>query len=183
MNRRAVVVVLAIAAGIGCATSPAPRYYTIDMQPSHKARAACNIDIGRLRPTEALARNDMLIKKSATEIEYYAADRWASNLGELIREKLETEFGRNPEAEKTVLVSGDILAFEQVDEATGASARIKLDLEFRTEGAARDDGPVLRKIYELTAPAKDQTPGAVAEALSRGLEQLAAAIIEDVNTL
>lgn len=183
MRWKTAVVVIALAGACGCATGPAPRYYTLDMQPSGSAKPACNIEIDRLRPAEALARNDIMIKKTATEIEYYAAHRWAAGPGELVREKLQTEFGRYPEAGRTVVVSGDILGFEQADVAGGAEARIKLDLEFRFEDAARNGPPILRKTYEATRAAERKTPEAVVEALSHALEDVAAAIVADVNAL
>jgi len=183
MYGKTAVLVIVLAAACGCATGPAPRYYTLDMQPTGSARPACNIEIARLRSSEALARNDIMIKKTATEIEYYAAHRWAADPGELVREKLQTEFGRNPEAEKTIVVSGDLLGFEQADVGGGAEARVKLDLEFRSEDAARNGPPILRKTYEATKAAERKTPEAVVEALSRALEDVAAAIVADAGAL
>jgi len=167
----------------GCASSPAHRYYTLDMRPADNEGPLYNIEIHRLRPSEALARNDILIQKTPTEIEYYAADRWAASVGELVREKLAVEFGRRQEAPATVAVSGDILAFEQVDHQDGAQVRVKLDLAFWFENVSARDAPALKKTYECVRPAPAPTPAAVAEGLSRALERIAEEIAADVNAL
>ena len=140
-----IAVIISITA---CVSSPAPKFYTLDMTPSGQAAPAYNIDVDRLRPSDALARNDLMIKKSDTEIEYYATDRWAGSLGELVAEKLEAEFGANVEGRETVLVSGTILGFEQVDGPGGATAHIKLDVALRREDMGRYVAPLLKKVYE-----------------------------------
>jgi len=175
------VAVLALAAG--CAGSPPTRYFTLDMTPSGTCRPRFNLTVDRLRPSEALSRREILVKKTATEVEYYASDEWVAGVDDLVREKLESEFGPAVEGRATIAVSGTILAFEQVDTAQGARTHIKLRLAFHKPGASRYEEPFLRKVYETGDPAKEATPKALAEALSQGLERLAAEIVSDANAL
>jgi len=171
------------------------------MNRSEAAAAAaprvCNLDVGRLRPGQVLARTDILIKKSPTEIEYYVAERWAAGLEELVPQKLEVEFGPDDPGRPTIVVSGTILAFEQVDapavSAPGESAEnaavappsvhVKLDLAFHLEDAGRYDKPLFEKVYDARRPAASGDPGAVVRALSEALEQLAAEIAADAARL
>ncbi len=166
---------------VGCATSSPVRYYTLDMAPSGGVETAFNIEIDRLRPSEALARKDILIKKSATQIEYYAGEQWAANVGELVAEKLQAEFGHPVEGRPTVIVRGAIQAFEQVDLPDGIAARVKLDLDIYAEDDRAYDKPMLKKAYEVTVPAKPASPDGVAAALSRALEQIAADVVKDLS--
>lgn len=167
----------------GCAHTPEPRYYTLNMTPSGTVHPDCNIEVDRLRPHDALTRTDILVKKSSTQIEYYALDRWAASLSELVPEKLQAEFGDPDPQRKTIVVSGTILAFEQVDRSDGADAHIKLELDLRNAGASRYDTPLLRKQYEATLSAGAAEPASVVEALSKGLEEIAAEIAADASTV
>jgi uncharacterized lipoprotein YmbA len=175
--------VVAVTLAAGCAGSPQPRYYTLDMTPSGSVNPECNVAIERLRPHDALTRVDILVMKTPTQIEYYAFDRWAASLSELVSDKLRSEFGGHDPNRETVVVSGDILAFEQVDRDSGADAHIKLDLSFRKEGASRYSPPLLRKRYEISVPAEAARPAAVVEVLSAGLETIAAEIATDASLI
>jgi len=182
MNR-AYVTVLTVLWIAGCASAPDLRYYTLDMRPSGAAQAAKNIRIDRLREAEPLARKDILIQRSPTQVEYYAVDQWAATLGELVGQKLEAEFGPPEEGRPTVVVTGMILEFGQVDVSGGAEASVRLKLEFRGEDMGRYDEALLTKTYAARLPTGTPAPGAVVEGLSRCLEKLAAEIVSDAEGL
>jgi len=153
------------------------------MRPSGGTSAQYNIDIDRLCPAEALTCMDILIMKSPTEIEYYARDRWVAGLSELVGEKLESEFGQDVDERTTIIISGRILAFGQVDTADGAEAHIKLDLELRREGMSRYDKAIFEKTYERSLSVEPGGPAAVVDTLSQGLEMIAREISADVDRL
>jgi ABC-type uncharacterized transport system auxiliary subunit len=98
-----------------------------------------------------------------------------------VPEKLRAEFGAHQPERKTIVISGDILAFEQVDRDSDAEAHIKLDLSFRNREAGRYSTPLLRKRYEVYVPADEAHPAAVVQALSKGLESLAGEIAADAS--
>jgi ABC-type uncharacterized transport system auxiliary subunit len=182
MKRFTVVIAFALLAG--CRTTPPSSLHTLDMTPSGSAMPNVNIDVDRLRPSEALGRKDILIKKSPTAVEYYATEQWASNLGEIVPEKLEAEFGADLKGRDTVLISGTILGFEKVDADNGGhEAHIKLDLAFRWDGESLYETPLLEKVYELTLPVETGRAADLSVTLSRGLETIAAQVVEDVNGL
>ena len=52
-----------------------------------------NVRVERLREVESLARKEILVQRTPTQIEYYAVDQWAAAPGELISQKLEAELG------------------------------------------------------------------------------------------
>ncbi|MDP7640161.1 MAG: ABC-type transport auxiliary lipoprotein family protein [Candidatus Hydrogenedentes bacterium] len=179
---RAVIaaVVLAGMAFGGCASAPDLNYYTLDMRASGAEPPPANIEIDRIQVAESLSRTDILIRTSATEVEYYATDRWVSNIGALVREKLQSEFGSPLTGRKTVSLSGEIFGFGQVDTADGAEAHVKISVIVSTADARRSESPLVEKTYEVSARAASATPGAVVEALSKGLESVAASIAADI---
>lgn len=167
----------------GCASTASPNLYTLNMEPSHEAGSSVNISMGRLRIAEALQNKKILIKKSPTEIEYYAAAQWMAGLDELLSEKLKVEFGPTVPSRKGFFISGTLLAFEQVDTPTGGEAHVKLDLEIRQEGTSYYSTPALAKIYDVRIPVATPSAGAVVEALSASLEKVAQAIMADASAL
>ena len=167
----------------GCATSGSPSLYTLDMSPSDAAGSPVNISVGRLRITEALQNKRILIKKSPTEVEYYAAAQWAAGLDEMLAQKLALEFGPSDPARDTFILSGVLLAFEQVDAPAGGEAHVRLAVELRPEGASHYSKPALAKTYDLRRPASSSTAGGVVESLSDCLEQVAREIVADVAAL
>ncbi len=178
--RRLTAVLLAVSLGLGCLTNrQAPRLYTPDMRPSGKAQCSgCYLKVERLRTTDSLTRSNILIRKRPTQIEYYAFDEWAGRLDELVAQKLQVEFGTRHSTE-TILISGTILAFEQLDTLEGAKAHIRFEIVFRDERMSRDEKPLLEKTYDFEAPVPQPTAAALVEALSRGLEAIAAQIVAD----
>jgi len=167
----------------GCATAPGPNLYTLNMAPSAEAGSAVNIAVGRLRVAEALQNKRILIKKSPTEIEYYAAAQWAAGLDELLTEKLTVEFGPLDSGRAAYVLSGTLLAFEQVDLATGAEAHVRLSVEIREEGTSFYSTPALAKTYDVRLPVTTPAAGSVVETLSACLEQVARQIVADASAL
>ncbi len=183
-KRGGIILALSLALAAGCAAARAPRYYKLDMRPSGAVAAgSVNLRIDRLRRAEPLARRNLLIQRTPTEVEYYALDEWAADLGEMVGQKLEAEFGVEDTGKPVLCLSGSILNFDQVDASAGAEAHIRLSLEFRAGDAGRYDTPLLKKTYEVLVPAARPTPGAVVEALSRGVERIAAQIAADAQKL
>lgn len=169
--------------GLGCTTTPPPRYYTLDMAPSGTVHPECDFVVARIRATEPLARRDILVKKTPTEIEYYALEQWAADPGLLVSEKLAAELGHRPDAAKRIEISGEVLAFEQIDRHGGAEAHLKLYLEFRTAEQRPFDEPAMKRTYDLYLPVEATPPAGVVLALSKGLEHIAAAVAADAATL
>lgn len=173
-----VVPLVAIVAG--CFSVPEPKYFTLDMRSSGRVDSPFAVEEIRIRAGEAVARREIMIRTSPTEVEYYATQRWAADLGEQLSEKLKTEFGRSGGEEARVRIEGDLLAFEQVDTPDGADARIKLDLVVTLESENGDASPSFSKIYETVVTAEAPNAPAVVEALSRGLESIADELAEDL---
>ncbi len=182
--RHAVIAAMACAAfAAACKTTPPSKYYTLDMTPSGTAVPDYGIEVQRIRSAEPLARRDILVKTSPTEIEYYALDQWSADPGLLVAEKLQAEFGHRTDAEKQVRLTGQLLAFEQQDTPGGPAARVKLNLEFRTADRDLYDDPLLKKTYEIELPAASPGPGGVVRALSQAIERIAAEIVADADAL
>jgi len=176
-----IVLLIALA---GCATAPAPHYYTLDMRPSGKAVPPCTLSVERLRESEALGRREILIQRTPTEVEYYAVDQWTAALGELVSQKLQSELGcASDGARPEYSLTGTILDFGQVDLADGLEAYVRLDIEFRLPNTSRYSEPLFKKIYSARMRAEGEDAGAVVLALSRCLEQIAAEIAADAASV
>lgn len=182
MRIKLVVPLMLLALG-ACASAPDIDYYTLDMHPSGKVETETNLVVGNFSTTEALARSQILIHTSPTRIEYYATDRWASGVGELVERKLAAEFGSAVEGRPSLKVTGSVIAFEQSDEAKGVKARVELAVVIRGGQAKSYEDPLLKKTYEVTRNADGSMPGAVVEALSAAMEEIAAEIASDAAGL
>lgn len=176
---------LVVMAGLvaGCATSPAPSLYTVNMTPSPTAGSPVNIAIVRLRIAESLHNKRILIKKSPTEIEYFVMAQWAASLDEILREKLAAEFGPIDPERPTFAISGALQAFEQIDMPSGNEAHVKLDLEVRRDGESQYAPPVIARVYEVSLPVAADSAGGVVESLSACLESVARDIVSDIAKL
>lgn len=177
------VALIGVAAAAGCMSAPPPRYYTLDMRASGGVKPAIRIVVDRLQPAEALVRQEIMIQTTPTQVEYYAADQWAASVSELVSRKLEAEFGAPGDGARTVLLSGSILDFEQVDVPGGAEGYVKLAAAFHNGGGSRYDTPLLEKAYEARVPADAPTAEAVVRALSQALAGIAAEIARDADAL
>ena len=179
---RKVLPSLALLVLAGCASTPSIQYFTLNMTPAGTP-GGVNIVVDDLRVSEAVTRKDIMIKTSPTEVEYYATAQWVASLSELVAEKLQAEFGPAAGEGPVLLLSGRLLAFEQVDVNGGAQAHLKLAVTLADSGASRSEPPLLEKAYVVREPADAAAPGAVVRALSACVEQAAARIQADAAAL
>ncbi len=166
-----------------CASTPDLDYYTLDLSRSGAAATDLNLEVGRFAIAEKIDRTQILIQKSPTRIDYYAKDRWASSVGEMVEYKLAVEFGAAADGRRTLRVSGRVVALEQVDSPSGPWALVRLEVAIRDGGAKGYEAPLLEKTYESTRAADSNSVDAVVQALSRALETIAAEIATDAAGL
>jgi ABC-type uncharacterized transport system auxiliary subunit len=166
-----------------CASAPKIDYYTLSMEPSGGVDPVANLSVERFRTTGALSRSQIMVVASPTRIEYYATDQWAGSLGELVQQKLAAEFGPSVEGRKDLVLSGQVLAFEQVDSPGGLEARVRFDVTVRDAGTPRYEQPLLEKTYEVTRAVAGSGVDAVVAELSRCVEKIAGEIAADVAKL
>ena len=167
---------------VGCASAPKISYYTLDMAPSGQAKPAHNLVVERFRTSEAVARSQILIHASPTEVDYYATDQWVAGRGERVQQKLAAEFGQPVEGRRTLIVSGTVLACGQVDRQAGAEAAMTLQIAVRDAAGKRYREPLIDRTYTATRTASAD-PASVVAALSRCAEEIAAAIAGDTSRL
>lgn len=167
----------------GCVSSTLYQSYTLDMAPSAQAGSA-GLAVGRITLADTLAGASMPIKTGATTVDYYGASQWAGSLEDLLREKLQVEFGAAVAAGNVKAVDCHVLAFEQLDQsATQGAAHAKMEVQVRSADSSRYAPPLLAKVYDVTAPIAALNPQALAEGLSRCVEQIATQIKTDVAGL
>jgi uncharacterized lipoprotein YmbA len=167
----------------GCASAPKIDYYTLGMKPSGRVETTVNLSVERFRSTEALGRSQIMVLVSPTRVEYYATDQWAGSLGELVQRKLAAEFGVPVDGRKSLVVSGEVVACEQVDRPGGAEAHVTLEVVVRDAELPRYQPPLLEKSYSASRAVANPSVGAVVEGLSRCVEEIAAQIAEDTASL
>ena len=180
ISRTCSIMTLALTA---CVSAPKIDYYTLSVDPSGNARPSSNLEVEAVLTTGALAGNRIYIQAAPTRVEYYATDRWAGSLGELVQQKLQSEFGPVVTGERTLKVSGTLLACGQLDMREGAAGHVKLAIVVRDPGRKRFEPPLLQKTYEATVGASVPTADAVVIAISRAVEQVAAEIAADTAGL
>ena len=177
------VLTLALCALCACASAPKIDYYTLGMDPSGRVDGPVNFTVERLSSTQALGRSQIMVLASPTRIDYYATDHWAGSVGELVQQKLAAEFGPPVDGRKTLVVSGKVLACEQVDRPGGTDARVKLEIVVRDAEVPRYQPPLVEKAYSSTRSVSGPHPDSVVEELSRCVEEIAAEIAADVSRL
>jgi ABC-type uncharacterized transport system auxiliary subunit len=166
-----------------CASAPKIDYYTLNMEPSGHAEPKVNLSVERFLTTESLGRRRIMVLASPTRIEYYATDQWATSIGELVQQKLAAEFGAPVDGRRSLVVSGKVVAFEQVDRPGGIEARVTLEVVVRDAHVPRYQPPLFEKSYSSSRPVSAMRAESVVEELSRCVEEIAAEIATDVASL
>ena len=172
-----------VAAVAACASAPKLTYHTIDLSPSGGLEPEVNLVVGTFVVPDRLDRSQIVIQHSPTLVEYYATNRWAGSISEMIERKLTAEFGPADNRRPTLQVSGTVAAFEQVDSDDGPIGRVRLEVEIRGEGDKSFEPPLLARTYESVRRADRNSVDAVVRALSRALEDVAAEIAGDAAAL
>jgi len=182
MQRHGVAFVICLLA-VGCAVTPSISYYTLDMTPATQDELDLNVVVEKMDVSEMLARKDILIRTSATEVEYYATHQWAASVDELVQEKLTAVLGPRVPDRKTLVVQGVVQDFGQVDVEDGAEASVRLALEFRDASARQYDAPLMEKVYVAREHAASASAPEVVRALSRCVDHIASEVLTDAQTL
>lgn len=182
MNAHRVCLALLLATA-ACMSAPKIGHYTLAVEASGTVRPALNLEVERLLASETLRDPRIYIQASPTRVEYYATERWAGSLGELVQRKLVIEFGPASPGRRTLKVGGVVLACGQLDREEGAAAHVKLAIELRDPESRRSQPPLLEKTYEATMPVAAPVAGEVVTALSRCVERIAGEIAADAEEL
>ena len=182
MQRHGVAFVICVLA-VGCVSTPSISYYTLDMVPVAEDAPDLNVVVEKMDVSEMLARKDILIRSSATQVEYYATHQWAASVDELVQEKLTAILGPRMPDRKTLVVHGVVQDFGQVDVDGGAEASVRLALEFRDASARQYDAPLMEKVYVARERAASASAPEVVRALSRCVDHIASEIMIDAQTL
>jgi uncharacterized lipoprotein YmbA len=183
MMKLRLAVVALILVLVSCASAPDLDYYTLDMSSSGKAASNIDLEVGRFVVSQEIDRAQIVIQQSPTRIQFYATDRWASGLGEMVQRKLAAEFGPVVGGRRSLIVSGRVVALEQVDSPSGPQALARLEIAIRDGGAKHYEAPLLEKTYEARRAADANSVDAVVQALSRAIEAIAAEIATDAAGL
>jgi uncharacterized protein len=173
-----------------CASRPPTRFFALDPAPGggvasddHDVAKPLKLDAVHIPPT--LDRNSMVRGESGNELQISSQDRWAGDLGEMIRRVLTQDLASRlpagiviaPDSPAPASARGlvvDILTFQP--QATG---EVVLDVDWTLlEGT--QSNPVLRRSAHLTALAASSAQGEAA-AMSTLLGQLADSIVAEIG--
>lgn len=167
----------------GCASAPDLTTYTVDMEASGAAASEVDLTVERFTVSERLDGSRILIQTTPIRVESYATARWAEGLGGMVQRKLAAELASRPGGAGRLVVSGRVLAFEQVDSPSGARALAKLEVSLRDGERPRWEPPLLERTYEAGGFVDGAGVEPLVRALSRALEDIAAEIAEDAASL
>ena len=187
------ILMLPLLALTACASSPPTRFFALDPAPPAAAAAGggenraggkpVKVDAVHIPP--ALDRDSMVRGESGNQLQISSQDRWAGDLGEMIRRVLTQDLASRlaaslviaPESPAPADARGlviDILTFQP--QATG---EVVLDADWTLlEGT--QSNPVVRRSVHLTAPAAASAPDEAA-AMSTLLGQLADGIAAEIG--
>lgn len=194
MTPRLIPVLLLLTLG-GCASSPPTRFFALDATPpgagppgasstaEHAGMKPVKVDAVHIPP--ALDRDSMVRGESGNQLQISSQDRWAGDLGEIIRRVLTQDLTSRlpagmviaPESPAPPSARGlvvDILVFQPQ-----SGGEVVLDAAWTLlEGT--QSNPVLRRSAHLTAPGASSAQGQAA-AMSALLGQLADSIAAAVG--
>jgi len=181
------IAVLALLALSACASSPPTHFYALDPvaaggSPREVAGSPVKIDAVHIPP--ALDRSSMVRGASGNQLDISSQDRWAGDLGEMIRRVLTQDLAQRlpsgmviaPESPAPANTRGlvvDILTFQPQ-----ASGEVVLDADW-TLLQGTQFNVVLRRAVHLTATAADSAQGeagAMSTLLGELADDMAAAI-------
>lgn len=177
-----------------CASSPPTRFFALDptapaapggAAPSEAQNDATPVEIDAVHIPPELDRNAMVRGESGNQLEISSRDRWAGDLGEMIRGALTQDLASRlprgmviapdspaPESARGLVV--DILTFQPQ-----ARGEVVLDADWTLlEGS--QSNPVLRRSAHLTASAATSAQGEAA-AMSTLLGELADSVAADID--
>lgn len=171
-----------------CASSPPTRFYALSAvaagaTPQQTTGTPVKIDAVHIPP--ALDRNSMVLGESSNQLDISSQDRWAGDLGEMIRRVLTEDLARRlpsgmviaPESPAPPNARGivvDILTFQPQ-----GSGEVTLDADWTlVEGT--QSNPVLRRSAHLTAAATGSAQSEAA-AMSTLLGELADSMASDIG--
>jgi uncharacterized protein len=172
-----------------CASSPPTRFFALDTASPSAAPTARDggtpVKIDAVHIPPALDRESMVRGESGNQLQISSQDRWAGDLGEMIRRvltqnlssRLPTGMVIAPDSPAPPSARGlvvDILTFQPQ-----AAGEVVLDADWTlVEGT--QSNPVLRRSAHLTAPAAPSAQGEAA-AMSALLGQLADGIAAEIG--
>ena len=179
--------VLLILTLTGCASSPPTRFFALDpVSPAADQAggrgAPVKVDAVHIPP--ALDRDSMVRGESDNQLQISSQDRWAGDLGEMIRRVLTQDLARRlpsgmviaPESPAPPSARGlvvDILTFQP------QAGEVVLDADW-TLLRGTQTNPVIRRSVHLTAPAASSAQGQAA-AMSTLLGELADGIASRIG--
>jgi len=162
----------------GCGSAPVYRYWALSTE-SPDYKAPVNVRLRSLRSGGLVRGEEMIIRSGPTRVEFYRADRWIVDPDELVRQKLKEIFGAPKPGLPEVLLDAQLEAFEQLEKPEGAFAHLRLEARLQLQGPSSEhESPSLLKVFDIVKPLPQADPSALAEGLSKALEEAAASILE-----
>jgi ABC-type uncharacterized transport system auxiliary subunit len=163
------------------------RYYGVDSlsAPVPPATHTWQVALG-VRPFTAATRyrDRILYRTSAVEFAFYPYDRWVEPPEEMVTRlvshmvRASGLFPQVVPADNAQLpawiLSGEVTRFDEVREAGGRRAECWLQVEVRR---GRDDQLLWSEVMSAVEPLTDETPEALARAMSRAVQRIAQTLI------
>jgi uncharacterized protein len=169
---------------VGCGSSPATRYYTLD--PVHGTQVAFTgapIQLGHVELPATLDRQSIVTHAAGNRLEISEQDRWAAPLDELVRRAL-AENLRDRLPRGIVIAAGDptppgtrTLVVNVQRFMPDASGKVVLDVDWTVQYAGKFGVP---RHLSMQTELDGQGGEAVADAMSRALGQLADDIVRQM---
>jgi ABC-type uncharacterized transport system auxiliary subunit len=179
---------------VGCGKPPIlVQRYILEYPPpvvGPKTKIPEALKVGQFSVAQAFNTNAMVYQPQPFKSEVYNYSRWRVNPGYLVTDYLLRDFrdaglfnavfGPNSNGRYRFLLEGGVEDFQEVDEPDGWKAALTLTVTLLD--VTREELPqrvVFQKTYQALEPMPEKTPGGLAQAMSRALEQVSARILTD----
>ena len=185
------LVLVGLSGCLGSRTSPPVRYYSIDGLSAtvDTATRTWPVTLGvRVFGEATRYRDRMLYRVSEVEVGFYEFDRWVEPPGEMVTRVVMAHLRASglfrqitaalDASASAWVLSGDVLRFDEVRSASGRHATCRLQLELRR---VRDEQLLWSDVITTTAALTDDTPTALARAMSEAVQRAARQLIATVQ--
>lgn len=167
------------------------RYYSVDRLPPIvlQVNRSWPMPLG-VRPFRAATRyrDRILYRLSAVEVGFYPYDRWVEPPEEMVASVMVSALRASGLFRQVIsadhvqlpawILSGELLRFDEVRTGEKSHAECWLRVELRR---AQDDQLLWSEVLKAAAPLTAETPKALAQAMSRAVQQVAATLVTSLD--
>jgi uncharacterized lipoprotein YmbA len=155
---------------------PDTHYYTLALPGTPRTKLSGRVAIVSLTADAPYATAPIVYRSSEYQLDYYTYHRWAADPREVVANAMRDYLERAGTGDGVPYeIEGHLRRLEEIDSPAGWQGAVTLDLRVKRAGVTLID-----QLYVGAAAAGEKTPAAVVAAISRALNQILDAMLEEL---